>query len=65
MTANLENVIEASSTGRDCLGIDSDPVVTCRQVPSYAHVLLAGWQRPEQHCAEEVHGEPDARHVAA
>ena len=65
MTANPENDIEASSTGRDCLGVDSGPIVTCRQLPSYgAHVLLA-WHRPEQHCADAVHAAPVARQVAA
>ena len=48
MTANPENDIEASSSGRDCLGADSGLIVTCRQLPSYKHVLLA-WQVPEQH----------------
>ena len=64
MTVNAENDIEASSSGRDCLGADSGLIVTCRQLPSYKHVLLA-WQVPEQHCADAVHAAPLDRQVAA
>src|SRR5437867_12383540 len=63
MTANPENDIEASSTGRDCLSADSGPIVMSRQLLSYAHA--PAWQSPEQHCADDVHAAPLARHVAA